>query len=393
MGRGTVVYAGGLELPDRNAAAHRVLSNAKLLRRIGFEVVLVGITRDLEVGGRLATKSVVDGFDAWSFGYPSSPSEWAAHLGSTSQLRHVMAQYDDVVAVICYNYPSLGLAKTLWSNRRRGIKTICDCTEWYGIDRTRPLASLVKAVDTWLRMRVLHKTADGVICISSYLDRYYCSHVPTVKLPPLVDLDEPKWNVEADAPVAGDRLHFVYAGEPGVSKDLLGEVLAALDGLHANDRYELRIVGVTRDEYLGMHPQHSGLLQRLAGNVEFLGRASHASSLESVRRADYSVFVRLCSRSNQAGFPTKFVESIACGTPVITTACSDVPSYVDHGRTGFIVRSSSGELTSLMSELVVGQVRLHDRTNPRVFDYRTFEGQVRAFLDATGLRASTEDRR
>ncbi|MHB1017743.1 MAG: glycosyltransferase [Coriobacteriia bacterium] len=393
MGRGTVVYVGGFELPDRNAAAHRVLSNAKLLRRIGFEVVLVGITKDMEVGGTPATKSVVDGFDVWSFRYPSSLSEWAAHLGSTSQLRHVMAQYANLGAVICYNYPSLVLAKTLWSNRRRGIKTICDCTEWYGVDRTRPLASLVKAVDTWLRMRVLHKTADGVICISSYLERYYCSHVPTVKLPPLIDLDEPKWNVAEDASIAEDRLHFVYAGEPGASKDLLDEVLEALDGLHANDRYELRIVGVTKDEYLGMRPHHSALLQRLVGNVEFLGRVSHAASLEFVRRADYSVFVRLCSRSNQAGFPTKFVESIACGTPVITTACSDVTSYIDHGRTGFIVRSSGGELTSLMSELVAGQVRLHDRVDPNVFDYRTFEGQVRAFLDATGLHTSAEDRR
>ena len=30
--KGTVLYVGGFELPDRNPAAHRVINNSKILR-------------------------------------------------------------------------------------------------------------------------------------------------------------------------------------------------------------------------------------------------------------------------------------------------------------------------------------------------------------------------
>ena len=36
--RGTVLYIGGFELPDKNAAAHRVLGIAKILKELGYSV-------------------------------------------------------------------------------------------------------------------------------------------------------------------------------------------------------------------------------------------------------------------------------------------------------------------------------------------------------------------
>ena len=42
-----VLYIGGFELPDKNAAAHRVISNAFLLRELGYEVSFIGISEDI----------------------------------------------------------------------------------------------------------------------------------------------------------------------------------------------------------------------------------------------------------------------------------------------------------------------------------------------------------
>ena len=36
-----IIYIGGFELPDKNAAAHRVLGNAKILRELGYKVILI----------------------------------------------------------------------------------------------------------------------------------------------------------------------------------------------------------------------------------------------------------------------------------------------------------------------------------------------------------------
>ena len=39
-----ILYVGGFELPDKNAAAQRVSANSKLLNQIGFKVSFLGIT-------------------------------------------------------------------------------------------------------------------------------------------------------------------------------------------------------------------------------------------------------------------------------------------------------------------------------------------------------------
>lgn len=44
MHKGTILYVGGFELPDKNAAAHRVLSNAKIFRELGYNVFFAELT-------------------------------------------------------------------------------------------------------------------------------------------------------------------------------------------------------------------------------------------------------------------------------------------------------------------------------------------------------------
>lgn len=38
MALGTIVYIGGFEMPDKNAAAHRVLNNAKRNRMLSISI-------------------------------------------------------------------------------------------------------------------------------------------------------------------------------------------------------------------------------------------------------------------------------------------------------------------------------------------------------------------
>lgn len=47
MDKKVIIYIGGFELPDKNAAANRVMNNAKIMRDIGYHVVLVGVSAGL----------------------------------------------------------------------------------------------------------------------------------------------------------------------------------------------------------------------------------------------------------------------------------------------------------------------------------------------------------
>ena len=55
-----IIYWGGFELPDKNAAAHRVMANAKLFRQFGYEVVFLGMSSEQFTGLRKALETVYE---------------------------------------------------------------------------------------------------------------------------------------------------------------------------------------------------------------------------------------------------------------------------------------------------------------------------------------------
>ena len=51
MAKGTIIYMGNFELPDKNAAAHRVMNNGKIFKDLGYRVAYLGVTRDESFAG------------------------------------------------------------------------------------------------------------------------------------------------------------------------------------------------------------------------------------------------------------------------------------------------------------------------------------------------------
>lgn len=45
--KGTILYFGGFELPEKNVVTHRVLNNAKLFREFGFKTVFLGVEKSI----------------------------------------------------------------------------------------------------------------------------------------------------------------------------------------------------------------------------------------------------------------------------------------------------------------------------------------------------------
>jgi len=68
----TIVYIGGFELPDKNAAAHRVINNSKAFRELGYKVVFIDASKDNNTSiDILKTKKEYFGFDTYSVPYPN----------------------------------------------------------------------------------------------------------------------------------------------------------------------------------------------------------------------------------------------------------------------------------------------------------------------------------
>ena len=216
---------------------------------------------------------------------------------------------------------------------------------------------------------------DGMIAISRYLADYYKEKLPTVCIPPLVDLKENKWYEIAEESHNGVRI--AYAGSPGRNKDKLNLIMEALSQVEGIV-FRFEVIGIDKEQYLRYYPEHSDLIEKMGEKVVFRGRVTHQQALDHIKQADFSMFVREINRVTMAGFPTKFAESISCGTPVLTNRTSDLDEYLVNGENGFWLTDDLNN--SLMPILSLQTDRLHqmkeemDRT---AFDYRGYIESLR----------------
>ncbi|HEY9001047.1 MAG TPA: glycosyltransferase [Mucilaginibacter sp.] len=386
-----ILYIGGFELPDKNAAAQRVVANGKLLMELGYSVYYLGIDRTLTERKPIeSTKKVFDGFEYYGVKYPSGLADWMHQLTSITDITRIANQIDSLEYIIAYNYPAMALAKLSSWCRSKNIRLISDCTEWYDPQGSL-LFKMIKGFDTYLRMKVIQPKLDGLIVISGYLYSFYVNRMKNViQIPPLVDIRADKW--ANDCLNNSKEVVLVYAGSPGkFAKDRLDSLLQALAVIKAetNIRFLLNVVGVTKEQYIDDFGAGS-FPETLEKEVNFKGRLPHTDTLNEIKCADYALFLRDNNLMNTAGFPTKFVEALSCGTPVLTNASSNITDYLKDGENGYLLDNSSAEALVKTLSFALTQTKEHIHgmkaiiKASSIFDYRNYLGAFNNFLRKAG---------
>lgn len=374
MDKGTIVYIGGFELPDKNAAAHRVVNNGKILRDLGYDIIFIGISKNSNPG--ISTSKILEnnfGFTTYSFRYPEKLLDWFSYITSIKQFIDIIERCNNVQGVILYNFPAISLHKMIIYCHQRKIKCICDVTEWYLPKGGNKIRDLIKKIDTWYRMKILHHKTDGVIVISRYLQNYYMDSIKTVFLPPLTDLNEKKW-IKQDSISNMNTLNLVYAGSPG-NKDKISILINSL--MFVEREYHLDIVGITKTDYLRENPRHEYFLLNNE-KISFHGRLTHRQTLDYVKRANYSCFFRDNDLSTIAGFPTKFAEAISCGTPVITNNTSNISEYIKDNNNGILIE----EINYIIMANILNNLDPHINTTNNIFHYENYTCKMKKFIDS-----------
>lgn len=324
-----VVYVGPFAFPEGGAAARRILGNAQSLIRAGYQVLVLSgqqapddAIHPLGDGLFLASTSERDAEHLpnllrltryVTMGRKSR--DWLARLGARPE------------AVILYSgYTPYILQLRGWC-RSAGVPLIFDAVEWYTAASPLGFVTSPYLWQTEIAMRWLLPRLDGVIAISRWLeDQYGRGGLPVVRVPPTLDVRE---TLEGQGGT-DDRLTLVYAGTPG-RKDLLGSLLEAVCLVDpAGERLRLEVYGPSSDDLARYG------VGALPPSITAHGAVPQATAMAGVAAADFSVLLRRPDKVATAGFPTKFVESLAVGTPVIATLTSDLADYLVDGENGLV---------------------------------------------------------
>ena len=385
-------YIGSFRLPNGDAAAARVLNVARTLRLAGHQVSFIswgGIEQKENTdSGEVCT---VDGFqyvvtneiDVKGGFVEKAKARLIRGERTKEILRERIGQYD---AIISYNGSIISWLVCFC--RKHQIFLVSDLTEWYSNGELK----LLDIPGYIWNMCVTQRKVLNKITISSYLADYYkTSH--NLVIPATCDATENKWysGKEKAIKVAGDfdGITLIYAGTPA-RKDAVHHAINAVQRL-INEGHSIHflILGAQRDSYVH---KFGDLLtnKQLSDRIQFLGRVSQDDVPSYYSLADFMVLLRESNRKSNAGFPTKFAESMISGTPVIANLTSDLGDYLEDGKTGFIVADPSEDaLLYVLKEKVltlncnqISDMKQYVRDVAQSLDYHTYHEPLASFVES-----------
>lgn len=366
--KGTIVYYGNFELPDKGASAHRVVNNGKIFQELGYRVVFLGTNQ---------TEDYFEGIKRTSFDknmfeecYPNTTKRWLKYVFDISNVEQLVKKLEDVKLVIAYNLPYFKFNNIKKLTKRLGISVVYDCTEWNGYAEGNIAKRHFKKIDLFQVKHFLASKADGMIVISKKMERYY-RNKNIIRIPPLVDIEDAIWHQETEK--RNDTFEFCYAGDLGI-KEALDKVIIAFDKIH-NENAILRIIGLEKRDVCKMYPELTAIAEN--ENILFMGRLSHEETVKYVRNCDCYVFLRYDNPRNQAGFPTKFAEAYSCGVPIITTNVSDIDEY-KNDRVIILDSLKEDEILNVMDNIRNNKFKENKLSN--TFDYINYEKETAEWL-------------
>jgi len=399
MFKDTVLYVGGFELPDKNAAAQRVIANGKIFRDLGYRTVFLGIDKKLSAGTDvISTETEHFGFGSWAAPYPANKIDWFRSITTAKDVETLVTGplAGRVHAIITYNHPAISTLKIGKICRKIGAKFFSDVTEWYGFDSGSFLFRIVKGLDVTLRMRHVNFKTDGLIVTSPYLENFYQSRVKNIiSLPTLFDAEYLPELIAKDR--KSDALYFTYAGssfdpnnipkDRSVIKDRLDKVISMFQAVFTDHKnFVFNIFGLTKENYLSAFPEHEQALHEMHDHIYFHGRVPHKRVLTEIMSSDYTIFIRYLSRVIKAGFPSKLAESITYGTPAISNNYISIERYTLEGKNHFALDLDDEDarietLRQILSAPPQAHKQMKDYCqNNRPFDYREFTDIVKDFM-------------
>lgn len=247
--------------------------------------------------------------------------------------------------IYLYNPPFIFSVLSLCLAKCLNKKIILDSTEWYQSEHLPGGTKSAAALENWARMKISYPHFKNVIAISDYLYRYYDAKGNNIiKVPPLAKTYNKHTKV-----YDSDKVTLFYAGSPG-KKDRIDVFLKSL--VMSKHKYPIiyvYIAGVNEETFLRDYPFFQAYADKLKMFCCFLGRLDIKDIYMWYEHVDYCFFFREHKRYAHAGFPSKFVEALSYGIPVITNKIGDISDVLP--EVGYEYEPDRDDINDLLTKL------------------------------------------
>ncbi|MET3112942.1 glycosyltransferase involved in cell wall biosynthesis [Pedobacter sp. CG_S7] len=385
-----ITIIGEFRFPLGDAASVRVLGIGRMLRSCGYNISFIG--KNWERDNDDFKGGIYDGFRYHNMAVKNQRfiKRFCELLYSGIIVKEILkAKHPNCDLIIYYGSSARFLYPLLKFSKERKIKLIVDLVEWYDPShliggRFGPIA-----VDVKLGLTYLIPKCDGLIAISSLLEKHYIDRkMRAIRIPQIVDIQESKWNPTSYESFDKKSLNIVYAGIPG-RKDLISIAILGLDYLTKNGyNVKLHLFGPSKSDIYRLMKNHKANFDNFQDNLIYHGRVNQDDLPKYLVKGDYSILLRPNKRYANAGFATKFVESFAVGLPVIANLTSDMGFYLKDSKNGFVVEECTVESfvntikrAFRLTEREKNKMRIEAKNTGTEFDYRNYTPIIKDFIN------------
>lgn len=222
--------------------------------------------------------------------------------------------------------------------RKRNLKLLVYVVEWHDPDHYAGGRFGICRIDGEIQRRFVNPRLDGVICISNSLHNYYQDKVCSVVVPPLLDLNLPKWQSYSGIRSTNGPIRILFSGSSKRERhDLI--LQAVLNVRNLTHNIVLEYLGSSRQDIASLHKGNSELIEALGEGVHFHGRVDNDQVDKIVSSASFGILLRNKEKWSESCFPSKVPEFLAYGVPIICNLTSDLGHYLENEFNAIIVRS------------------------------------------------------
>nr|QTX09198.1 glycosyltransferase [Thiothrix fructosivorans] len=374
-----VAYVGPFRFPDGGAAARRILGNALSIYEAGYDVKIISGQTKEEIKTEIPDfLEVISTEERTAEKLPQFLKRIIYLTMGRKTYNWFKSQNNKPNYIILYSGYTPYILWMKYYCKKNKIPLFFDAVEWY--DQNSVIKNILSPYQ-WnieFSMRFLLPKLNGLIVISEYLQKIYeKKSIKTIKIPPTIDT---KTIIPTYTKVSKKPLTIAYTGTPG-SKDLLNELLEAICYINENDIFvTLCLAGITEPELIAYDFFKKTKRTDSPSYIKAYGKINHDAAIKLVGSSDFSILFREKNKVSSAGFPTKLVESLSVGTPLIANITGDIGIYLLDGINSFVCQSPSKENITNAIERALS-LQAHEYENMRFnarktaienFDYRHY---------------------